>query len=511
MRADLRRDASNIWVIDCSPEGHQPPVSSRVFQDVQQPVCIVLAARPDKTDPKTPARVRFRSLPEGRREDKFTGLATIRLDDNDWQDCATDWRAPFLPAAAASWASYPALEGLFSYDGSGVMPGRTWVIAPDRGSLAQRWKTLVAEKNIEQKSILFHPHEGGDRDLDKVPGDGLMGHEFRDYSVGFDKGDVIAPARYGFRSFDRQWIIPDKRLINRPNPQLWHTHSTRQVYATASHDRTPTGGAALTICAHTPDLHHYHGRGGRAYPLWADREATQPNIRPALLDNVAKWLGQPVSAEDMFAYIAAVAAHPAYTARFAVNLKQPGLRIPITGDAALFAEVINVGCEVVWLHTFGERFVDAAVGRPAGAPRMAKGGPTIPKGGAIPTDAERMPEDMTYDAAEQRLHVGEGHVDNVSKQMWDYEVSGMNVLRQWFSYRKKDRSRPIIGDRRPPSPLGNIQPDGWLPEYTSDLIDVLHVLGRLIALEMLQADLLERIVSGPMLGVDKLRSATVES
>ena len=36
---------SEIWVIDCSPEGHQPDVPTRIFQGVQQPVCIVLAAR----------------------------------------------------------------------------------------------------------------------------------------------------------------------------------------------------------------------------------------------------------------------------------------------------------------------------------------------------------------------------------------------------------------------------------------------------------------------------------
>ena len=65
MRADLRRDCSEIWVIDCSPEGHQPPVPTRIFEGVQQPVCIVLAARPPGTD-ATPARVRFTALPTAR-------------------------------------------------------------------------------------------------------------------------------------------------------------------------------------------------------------------------------------------------------------------------------------------------------------------------------------------------------------------------------------------------------------------------------------------------------------
>jgi hypothetical protein len=48
--------------------------------------------------------------------------------------------------------------------------------------------------------------------------------------------------------------------------------------------------------------------------------------------------------------------------------------------------------------------------------------------------------------------------------MWNYEISGKHVLHQWFSYRKANRERPITGDRRKPSKLGDIQPDHWLAE-----------------------------------------------
>ena len=42
--------------------------------------------------------------------------------------------------------------------------------------------------------------------------------------------------------------------------------------------------------------------------------------------------------------------------------------------------------------------------------------------------------------------VGSGFIDNVPAAVWQYEVSGKRVLTQWFSYRKKNRERPIIGD-----------------------------------------------------------------
>lgn len=124
--------------------------------------------------------------------------------------------------------------------------------------------------------------------------------------------------------------------------------------------------------------------------------------------------------------------------------------------------------------------------------------PTIPHEGEIPGALESLPDTMQYDSAKQRLVVGKGYVVNVTRAMWNYEVSGKRVLWNWFSYRKRDRSRPIIGDRRPPSPLDKIQPDHWLPEYTTDLLNLLRVLGRLIALEPNQADLLARICEGPL-------------
>ena len=67
MRDYLRRACDDIWVIDCSPEGHQPEVATRIFPGVQQTVCIVLASRSAKNNPDVPAKVRFLALPTGPR------------------------------------------------------------------------------------------------------------------------------------------------------------------------------------------------------------------------------------------------------------------------------------------------------------------------------------------------------------------------------------------------------------------------------------------------------------
>jgi hypothetical protein len=197
-----------------------------------------------------------------------------------------------------------------------------------------------------------------------------------------------------------------------------------------------------------------------------------------------------------------------FTARFLEDLSTSGLRFPPTADAQTFAAATALGRTVIWLHTFGERLADADQGRPAGPPRLpAAQRPRIPKDGAIPEAPDAMPDTITYDAPKKRLLLGTGYVEIVEPAVWSYEVSGKQVLLQWFSYRKQNRERPLIGDRRPPSPLGNIQPDHWLAEYTTELLNVLNVLGLLVALEPAQAALLEKICSGPTFTAEDLRAA----
>ena len=421
MRADLRRNCDEIWVIHCSPEGLLPPVPTRIFQGVKHPVCIVLASRSTANDPQYPASVRFRSLEKGAREDKFNQLQKIALDGRGWAECPRGWRSPFLPEHGASWEACAPLDNILADQGLGVMPGRTWVIAADQQSLKDRWHDLVTVKDAARRSLLFHPHQSGGPTPDKGA-KALAGHHEKIASINrtlmdhIGKGPlpIYPPTAYTVRSFDRQWIIPDNRLINRENARLWESLGTYQVYLTALSQTSPTTGPAISMTANIPDHDHYNGRGGRVFPLWKDAAATDANISATVLAELAKTYGAPVDPVDVFAYVAALLAHPAYVERFRDDLFQPGLRVPLTADAKLFKKAAKLGREVIWLHTFGERFGE---GRPAGPPRVAVNPPSVPKGGAIPSTPEGFPDSIDYDAAARRLKVGAGHIDHVAPEV----------------------------------------------------------------------------------------------
>lgn len=152
---------------------------------------------------------------------------------------------------------------------------------------------------------------------------------------------------------------------------------------------------------------------------------------------------------------------------------------------------------MIWLHTFGQRFADPDQGRPQRPPQLdTSRRPRVAT--AIPTDPGRLPERIAYHPDRLELHVGDGVIAPVEPAAWDYEVSGLRVIRHWFGYRKRDPE----GQRS--SPLDDITHDAWDPAWTTELLEIINVLILLADREASQRDLLDRIVDGPLLSVDEL-------
>jgi hypothetical protein len=209
-----------------------------------------------------------------------------------------------------------------------------------------------------------------------------------------------------------------------------------------------------------------------------------------------------VTAQDVLAYIACVVAHSTYTVRFLEELHTPGVRVPLTADPDLWSEGVAVGRQVLWLHTYGERYVDPTAGRPRGSPKLSED--RSPKVVAeIPDTEDDMPNDISYDQQTSTLHVGKGCIAPVPAQVWNYEVSGTKVVLKWFGYRR----RKPAGKRS--SRLDYINPPWWPRQRTTELLNLLKVLARLTELETEQTTLLEQILASPQITVTDLKFAGV--
>lgn len=493
MREYLRRHASEGWVIDVSPEGHRPDVATRVFPGVQQTLSIGIFVRRRDTDRDTPAPVHYVAL-AGRRADKYAALTELRLDSGQWRDARTGWTAPFTPAAESAWDDFPAVHDLMPWAAPGVKPNRTWVYGPHPSVLQKRWNALAAATDVDEQRRLFKESRDAkvDRAKSALPGVRTQPAE----SFATKPGDFPAPVRVGYRAFDRQWIVPDARILDTPRPDLWAGRQAGQIFVIEQHSKVITSGPGLLLTALIPDMDHFKGsEGGRALPLLHPNG--DPNVAPGLVAALATILGVPVSAEDMLAYVAAVTAHPRFTARFVDELVTPGVRVPITSSAGLWGKAVELGREVAWLHTYGQAFANPDQQRPADDIRLHDGSSGQP---LCTVAISELPTSKSYDPDTRQLHIGDGVWEPVEPEVVEYAVGGRNVIDSWFGYRKT----PPGGKKS--SPLDHVNLDQWPSEWTTELTDLLTVLTRLTALEDRQAELLDRILAERLLSMQDLEA-----
>ena len=493
MRKVMRQQFDEIWVIDLGGDGRGTRQNDNVFDGVLTSVAIAVGIRlPDQdaaSRSTTPAEVRYRSV-TGTRDEKYTALDGFKvLDSSDdaWAVSSSDWEDPFLPAGTEDFDTWPLLTDLMPWRETGTHFYRSWPIAESAAVLQDRWDRLVAAQPEERPALL---KESRDRKAHKQYKDITTGTALTTISTLGPTAPVTPPRRLGFRSFDRQWCLADNRVGDYIRPQLWRASGPRQVYFQTLTTSPLGDGPALHPFADVPDCHGFRGSYGDkgVMPLWRDAGATKPNITKGVLDVLGEKYDRTVTPEEFAAYLYGLLGTDAYTASFTEELGSLGPRIPFTTDVALFDRAVTLGRDLLWWHTYGERFQpqDArgkALKRlPAGSAKNTK---------AVPNTADDYPKEFEYDRATNTLSVGTGRFSPVAPEVWDFQVSGLKVLQSWLGYRMKARAGKASSD------LDNTRPATWT--FSGELLTLLAILEHTVARTSEAVELLEEIVAGAVL------------
>ena len=492
MRRKMREVFDELWIIDLEGDSLGTRKTENVFA-IRTPVAIALGVRDGRPDAERPARVRKVRL-TGTEQEKLGALdAAESLADFDWRECATDWEAPFMPVEAGGYSDWPAVIDVFPWQHSGVQFKRTWPIGETRNVLADRWRALL-EHAPEGRPAMFR--ETRDRTVSGVY-PRLLGDGSDPAIATIGRGAPTPPIiTYAYRSLDRQYILRDARLGDFCRPVLHRAHSEeRQTYVTTLLTEVPGSGPAAMAAASVPDLHHFRGSfgGKHVIPLYRDAEAAEANVTGGLLERISEAHGAEVTAERLFAYAYGILAQPAYVERFWDELEQPPPRLPITKDAALFAQVADLGERLLHLHTYGERF--HGPGRPPGVHQgKARNTKEVP-----PTP---LPQDHSYDADERVLRVGDGEFAPLSPDVYAYSVSGFHVVKSWL-----DR-RTLQGSGKKSSGLDDIRPERW--EFAGELLELLWVLEETVRLQPEGTALLDEVCGSDLFLADELPTPTAE-
>lgn len=495
MREYIRRKSSRGWIINVTPEGKRPPQKNAVFA-IETPVTIALFVREPNTDENTPAGLKYIAL-HGTFEQKMEALAKLDLRSPEFTDVRSGWSDKFMPVTVGDWDSYPELPDFYASRFPGVKPNKTWVYAPSESVLQERWHELVEGNDLDIRAERFKETRDTGITVGKKP---LPGHDtYQGSQESLNEQIIRDPfptvpdiVSVGYRSFGRQYLIADSRMIHMPSPRLWEHRVPDQVFIVEQHAHYPKAGPGLYFSALIPDMHAFNNRGGRVHP--ALNTASKPNLTDEAERLLTENFGEHAPAELVY-YLAGVTGHPGYVRTFDTELQQAGIRVPLTSDAELWSRAVQLGKYVVWLHTYSER------GEPLPGMTRVTDKPTdglysMPvyeksMGGAMP---EKKP---TFTLGEDDIHgeiaFGASRWSNIKKVVFDYTVGGQQTIGLWAKYRLK---KPIV---KRSSSLNDIVQQSWPSEWTTEFKELLCVLTHLVHLEPAQEKLLADILAGDLI------------
>ena len=503
MREYIRRSASRGWIINVTPEGLRPPAKNAVFA-IETPVSIALFLREEKTDEETPADIRYVAL-HGTFTEKMQDLAALDLDSAEFEPARSGWGDKFAPEAGGDWDSYPELPDFYASCFPGVKPNKTWVYAPSESVLQERWAELIEGNDLEVRAERFK--ETRDTKITEgkkpLPGsDTFQGslESLNDQIAREFIPDTPNIVQIGYRSFDRQYILADARLADMPRPKLWEHRVPGQIFIVEQHSRHPKAGPGLYISSLIPDMNSFKGsEGGRTHPTLTI--GGTPNLTESAAQMLRERFGDNAPG-DLVYYLAALTGHPGYVRTFDEPLQQAGIRVPLTADPELWERAVQLGKQVVWLHTYGER------GEPLPGmkylhqlPKDADytlPNPTVDMGKTMPEKKPSFsPDPVTGSLSEEQnipvtgtVSFGRARCENVEKRVFDYTIGGNQVLGLWAKYRLK---KPIV---RQSSPLDEIVQREWPEAWSEEYERLLYTLTHLVHLEPAQEKLLDEVLAG---------------
>jgi len=309
--------------------------------------------------------------------------------------------------------------------------------------------------------------------------------------------------KFGYRAFDPQFCIADNRVSDYMRIPLWQSWSKSQVFLTSLLTKPLGAGPAAVATSAVPDLDYFSGRGAKdVIPLYRTSSLT-PNMDGTVLTWLQEQIApqgveSAITAIDIFKYCYAILAGSDYTSRFAENLQQPGPRIPITRNPDLFVELVKFGEKLIAVHTFGE-----VHGFPI--PQDATLNETECTWLIEPTRLPMTPRDFNYDLETQTLKVGDGILRGVSPDVWDYEVSGLAVVKKWLGYRTSSGSGRATTSS---SSLDRLRSDVWPSQFSGELARLITTLQITVDMAPEGVDLMNQVLAGEIVTAEGMPHAS---
>ena len=430
MRWSLMNSFDHIYILDLHgnakkkekcPDGSK---DENVF-DIQQGVAITLAVK------KKGLHKKISHAPcWGLREVKYDWLKNNDLKTTRWKKLAPKSEFYFLiprdERLLAQYQKFCKVTDIFPTNSVGVVTSRDkFAIDADKADLKRRVR-MFCDENIPD-GIIKQAFDLKDKSKWKLKDARNKIREEKNWEK------QIIPILY--RPFDEQWIFYNDIVVERTRKEVMR-HMMREnlgLLIKRQNKRTPFSYALVsdiivegcvfesafandTICPLYlyPQEDLYNNNKSKTYER-------RVNIQPGVVNTLKEQYGKTPEPEQILYYIYAALYSNIYRKKYAEFLKSDFPRVPFCRDDRLFRTMANLGKELVSLHLMKARKLNKPIAKFEG-----KGDNLVAK--------------VTYDQKERSAYINERcHFGPISRDIWEYQIGGYQVLAKWLKDRKGRR------------------------------------------------------------------------
>jgi predicted helicase len=427
MRQSLMKTFDHIYILDLhgnSKKREKCPDGSKdenVF-DIQQGVAIILAVKKNGLTKKVSHADCW-----GLREIKYHWLKNHDVKRTNWKKLTPKSEFYFLiprdEKSLAVYQKYTKITDIFPVNSVGVVTSRDkFAISADKEELKRRIR-MFQDEGISDSMIK--------QTFDLKDKSGWTVKNARTKVRAEENWEKqIIPILY--RPFDQQWIFYNDAIIERTRKDVMHnmTHENLALcVGRAGHVIGAEKPWNVAFCADcTEDLNLFYRGGNANFPLYLypdedlynnnARYKREVNINPQILETLKKTYGKGPTPEAVLYYIYAVLYSNTYRKKYAEFLKSDFPRIPLCRDYKLFQKMVKLGGKLVELHLTKSSILNRPTARFEG------------KG-------DNLVEDVKYDVKKKLVWINTGrHFGPISKDVWDYQIGGYQVMAKWLKDRK---------------------------------------------------------------------------
>lgn len=468
-RKTAAQEFDHIYIVDTKSDVRENPKISGTKYNVfgiQTGIAIVFFVKDQTRSARQPARILYTSMAdEVPREEKLEILSAAKIEMLDMQLLTPDGEGNWLNSDITDFKTLLPLavkrnaelnaesSAVFALYSLGVVTNRDdWVYDADDKNVRAKVRHIIDIYNADVKRLK------GNADANEL---NYAIKWTRAVKQSLERGDrfkfeserVIASA---YRPFTKRSLYYSGQLneVRYQLPQIFGDSGTLENVAICQTDASSQKPFMVLAVDCVPDLHFVGAAAGtNVLPLYRyDAEGErQDNITDWGLKQFRQHYGDAkITKRDLFHYTYAVLHHPAYRAKYEVNLKREFPRLPFYED---FRQWAKWGQALMELHLGYEQAAPFALNREDRKEPVSKQPDLLPDERVKPKrlldDKPALKPKLKADKAAGAIEVDAiTTLSGIPTEAWDYKLGNRSalewVLDQWKEHKISD---PTVAEK----------------------------------------------------------------